>query len=232
MRKLVATLALAGCSAAGTLPCVAQAPAPVEVGVHAGLASYSEMLGPEHHGESARFGSGWVVGIQAGYWPTARFGIRANGGYADRPLSLGSSFNTTQVMDEEIRLWSVSGDLLIRPLPGPFNVGGWEALPFVALGAGAKRVHFVNEAQLGAVNGRAFSQHSIAFVHEWEPMGVVAAGADVPISDRLAVRFEAGDRFWNPPVRWLGRMTDEAGEIVHEPYAQVGASLLLPWGLR
>lgn len=113
-----------------------------DLGVNGGASWYSPMLGGEQINNAngnVRFQAGWLAGAQATLWVTPRIGIRANGTYTDRPLKQGNGFMAADnQLYKDINLWSGSGDLMLRLRRPGETFTRMEALPYIALGLGAK----------------------------------------------------------------------------------------------
>ena len=217
-----------------------------DVGVFGGGSWYSAMLDDEHLGEGSddvRYKAGWVTGLQATFWATPRFGIRAHGAFTERPLNGGdeSQENEDGNLLEDINLWSASGDLMIRLIPDGYNMAGYSSMPYIALGIGGKNTNpagdFVVVPETGSEDettgvyfeptpGNGFFQMS-----QWTLMGLAALGTDLRLADNFGLRLEVGDRFWDATIRdaeTIGTNPDEdVGKVTHEIYGQIGAHLLL-----
>ncbi|MBI4410626.1 MAG: hypothetical protein HY561_13010 [Gemmatimonadetes bacterium] len=222
-----------------------------DLGVHGGFGWWSSMLDDEHLGqntEDIKFESGWLTGAQATLWLGRNLGIRANFGYTERPLVLGSfdeldDDKSTDII-EDINLWSGSGDVLIRFLgPNPRDFVGFEALPYLALGVGAKWINpaidvTVNRTDGGTKEGARFrdpqSGRNFLIAEETQLMGLAALGTDLRVSPRFAIRLEVGDRFFDAPLYLLNAtgttMVEEGeediGNVTHEVYGQLGLHML------
>jgi hypothetical protein len=83
-----------------------------------------------------KFGSGWLVGTQLGYWFSDNIGIRANGRYADRDVQ-GNDLDDVSFINS-VNLWSATGDLLLRFVKPAEEYSSMEFLPYLALGAGLR----------------------------------------------------------------------------------------------
>ncbi|MFW6330213.1 MAG: hypothetical protein ACOC3J_00675 [Gemmatimonadota bacterium] len=247
-RTLWAALAVAVGGLIGAAPADAQEfqPYKFDIGVNGGFAWYSDMLDDTHLGEDAedvKFESGWLTGAQLTFWATPNFGIRANGTYTERPLVEGSfdelSGDESTNIREDINLWTVSGDLMIRPWGEGYMMGGVQSLPFLALGAGGFYADVSDEQDLGN-NYRGFSftagvdpaaQEEFLFVEEWKLMGLVALGTDLRFANNFALRLELGDRIFDAPLRdaeeFETNPDEDRGKVTHMVYAQIGAHLLL-----
>jgi hypothetical protein len=246
-RTLLAALAVTVTGLFGAAPADAQDRPDYrfDLGVNGGFAWYSDMLDDTHLGEDAediKFESGWLTGIQATFWLTDMFGIRANGTFTERPLVRGSfdELDTDESTDirEDINLYSISGDLMIRPFPDGYMMGSIESTPFIALGAGAKHANAAASYDLGNdYEGFAFTAGSGAFatdflfVEEWKLMGLAALGTDLRLADNFGLRLEFGDRIWDAPLRDAAEFAadpdEDRGKVTHELYAQLGAHVLL-----
>ncbi len=244
-RTLLAALAVAVTGLFGAAPADAQdfPEYKFDLGINGGFAWYSDMLDDEHlvdNGEDVKFESGWVLGLNGTYWFTPSIGLRANGAYSERPLVLGSydeidtNDSSTDII-EDVNLWSVSGDLMFRPLADGYRMGGIASMPFIALGLGAKYTDIANEVDLGNdYRGVRFTEtqtgNEFALVEEWQLMGLAALGTDLRFSDRFALRLELGDRIWDSPLRGPNFAADpdeDVGKVQHELYLTLGAHFLM-----
>lgn len=213
-----------------------------DVGVFGGGSWYSAMLDDEHLGEGSddvRYKAGWVTGLQATFWATPRFGIRAHGAYSERPITGGDDAQQDEDgnLIDDVNLWSASGDLMIRLMPDGMMMGRWASMPYLALGIGGKNTNPPGDIVLIAEDektgvpfapeaGNTFYQMS-----EWTLMGLAALGTDVRLSDNFGLRLEVGDRFWDATLRdpdeLIADPDEDVGKVTHEIYGQIGAHLLL-----
>jgi opacity protein-like surface antigen len=214
-----------------------------DIGVFGGGSWYSAMLGDDHLADDTdgvRYKAGWVTGLQATLWATPRIGIRANGAYSERPIDGG--LESQQVVEdnllEDINLWSLSGDLLLRPLAEPYSAFGTESRPYIALGIGAKRVNPAGDLDIAAggedLTGVYFEPepgNGFFVIEEWKLMGLAALGTDFRLSNNVGLRLEFGDRFWDSALRDADVIAqdpeEDVGKVVHELYGQLGLHLLL-----
>ena len=248
-RFLLAALAVAVTGLFGAAPAEAQdfPDYRFDIGVNGGFAWYTDMLDDTHLGDDAedvKYESGWLTGAQITMWATPRFGIRANGTYTERPLVLGSydeidAEDDSNDLIEDINLWNITGDLMIRPLANGLALGGMQSMPFLALGVGAKYNDLAVEEPVATTEGddELYGQffgaggEQFAIVEEWQLMGLVALGTDLRLADNVGLRLEVGDRFWDAPLRGAAELAvdpeEDLGKVVHEPYAQLGLHLLL-----
>ena len=213
----------------------------LDLGINGGGSWYSDMLDDDHlpaGSEDVMYETGWLVGAQATLWLTDRFGLRANGTYTERPLTLGSyseiGFDESTDVIEDINLWNVSGDLMIRLLPDGYSMGGIASYPYLALGAGARYTDLAVENPIaGDLLGRQFGvgDDAFAIVEEWHLMGLVGLGTDLRLADMFAIRLEVGDRIWDAPFRDMATVQanpdEDVGNVTHEVYGQIGLHLLL-----
>ncbi|HSH44618.1 MAG TPA: hypothetical protein VK966_02110 [Longimicrobiales bacterium] len=220
-----------------------------DIGVFGGGSWYSSMLDDEHLGEdtdAVRYKAGWVTGAQLTWWAAPRFGIRANGAFTERPLTGGDdgAQDENDNLLSDINLWSVSGDLMLRPTAEPWMWGNVASRPFIALGVGGKNTNPAGDIVVVPGNGddettgvyfdptvptddgNGFFQMS-----EFTLMGLAALGTDMRLGRNFGLRLEVGDRFWDATLRSpdeIGTDADEdVGKVTHEIYGQLGAHLLL-----
>ncbi len=192
----------------------------------------------------ASFKPGWLMGAQATLWPTARFGIRANLAYTERPLTRETDFRTdtdqfdADVLVDDVNLWPVTGDVLIRFREPNETWQGSEFLPYLALGAG---VTFVNPAPNvartidgEAETGATFTAEPGApfFLAEKSGLtGLAGLGGDLRFSETGFLRLEVGDRIlFDPPIYDDPPGTDAIGDLTHMLYGQAGLHVAM--GLR
>jgi opacity protein-like surface antigen len=244
-RTLLAALAVAVTGLFGAAPADAQdfPDYKFDLGINGGFAWYSDMLDDAHLGndaEDVKLESGWIVGLNGTYWFTPRVGLRANGAFSERPLVLGSydeiSGNDNTDLVNDVNLWSVSGDLMYRPLADGYRMFGAASMPFIALGLGAKYTDIPFERDLGNdYRGARFTEpqtgNQYAIVEEWQLMGLLALGTDLRFSDRFALRLELGDRIWDSPLRDMATFAadpdEDVGKVQHELYLTLGAQFLM-----
>lgn len=202
-------------------PVSAQTPWRFDVGVNGGGSWYSSLLGGDDTGgDAAKFQPSWLTGGQVGVWFTPRIGIRANMTYTDTKLKQGDT-----ELYGDVNLWSGSGDVLIRLTNPRSNFTGFQALPYVALGAGAKWINPAGDffavvdggdADSGVpftcVSGSCFGPGGVPvagaanlFLKESASfMGLGGIGADLRVARNFAIRVEAGDRIYKPTVVAVG----------------------------
>lgn len=202
-----------------------------DIGINGGGSTYSALLDDQRLGEgteNVKFRENWLTGAQATLWITPMIGIRANGTYTDTELKQGDL-----VFANDVNLWSGSGDLMFRFKRPRDTWQGFEALPYVALGAGAKWVnpagdrYFVTNGDGESVSGVPFgctagvcfgpggvptAASNVFFLREKTSfMGLGGLGADLRFTPRFAVRVEAGDRIYKPSVVEVGAAGFPAG---------------------
>lgn len=227
----------------------------VDFGVNGGGSWYSQMLDESEAGfEGARFRAGWLVGSQLTVWPWSRVGIRANGTYTDRPIRADEDvlgLDDGRTLYGNVNLWSGSGDLMWRFVRGPNETWqGFEALPYLALGAGAKWVNPAGDDQMcvDPVENKTWEcaaihptpNVSLAVGERSVFMGLIGLGADFRLSPRTALRLEVNDRIWKPPVYRIDNIVgnqlvlansdSRATNYIHEIGGQLGLHVL--FGLR
>ncbi len=244
--------------AALLLPMAAGAPLAAQswradLGINGGGSWYSPLISGDNVNNTngdVRFRAGWLVGAQAGLWLTPRIGIRANGTYTDRPLKQGNSFMGSDTeLWHDVNLWSGSGDLMFRFKEPAATWTRMEALPYLALGLGAKWIApagngaflFNNTTanttvngipiNVAAAGGTTFPAFFLPSQHRL--MGLVGLGSDFRLARSLGLRLEAGDRLYKPkvfamtaPATFTGT-EDNVGKLVNEPYIQLGLHALL-----
>ena len=214
-----------------------------DVGVFGGGSWYSAMLDDQHLGEGSddvRYKAGWVTGLQATFWATPRFGIRAHGAFSERPITGGDEGqqNADGNLLSDVNLWSLSGDLMIRLIPDGYWMGGLESNPYLALGIGGKNTNPPGDVSIpGDENERTGTifgptpNMGVWQVSQWTLMGLAALGTDLRLSDNFGLRLEVGDRFWDATLRSdasvIAGDDEDIGKVTHEIYGQLGAHLLL-----
>lgn len=215
-----------------------------DVGVFGGGSWFSNTLEDEHlnlEDNKARYKAGWVSGFQAGVWFTPRIGLRADLAYTERPFVLTEEEVFTEagddVLRDDINLWGLSGDLLIRFREPNTQWVGREFLPYVALGLGAQITNPAEDTQVEDEDGALFGTNDAAFLiaHKTTLMGLVGVGADLRLSPNFAVRMEVNDRIWDPaifPLNFSGETftraegDEDVGKVTHWVSGQVGLHLL------
>jgi hypothetical protein len=199
-------------------------------------------------GSHVKFGSGWLVGTQLGYWFSDNIGIRANGRYADRDVQ-GNDIDDFSFISS-VNLWSATGDLLWRFVAPAEEYSGMEFLPYLALGAGLKWQNpggdnftctdtFKNEAfACGPLTtGLPNSPRTFAVDENSVFAGLIGLGADWRISRNFAIRTEINDMIFKPKVYaatqtgtsnnyTLPNGDENIGNTVHEIGGQIGLQFL------
>lgn len=221
-----------------------------DIGVFGGGSWYSSMLDDDHLGEDTddvRYKAGWVTGLQATWWASPRFGIRANGAFTERPLTGGDegAQNEDGNLLSDVNLWSVSGDLMLRLTRDPMLWGAAESRPYLALGVGGKNTNPPGDIVVIGETGDEDETTGVYFdptvptddgngffqMSQFTLMGLAALGTDLRLADNFGLRLEVGDRFWDATIRdpsEIGTDPDEdVGKVTHEIYGQLGAHLLL-----
>ena len=254
-RHVVVALATASAVIASVTPALAQSWR-ADIGVNGGGAFYTKLLSSDDFGgsgDAVKFAPGWLTGAQLGFWFSPRIGIRANGTYTDDKLKQGSD----NELYGHVNLWSLSGDLLFRLKTPAATFTKMEALPYIALGAGAKWINpagdfwFLNTGESGipltCSGGNCFGPGGARvagatnfFLQEGPRfMGLAGIGADLRLARNFALRLEAGDRIYKPKVLGLGAglgtfpttitpsSTDNLAKLVNEIYGQIGLHMLL-----
>jgi len=194
-----------------------------DLGVNGGGSVYTSMLSSDNFtaGDAVKFKPNWLIGAQLGFWFTPRIGLRANGTYTDTPLKSGS-----EVLFDDVNLWSLTGDLLFRFKEPAATFTRTEFLPYLALGAGAKWINPAGEGFVASAAGGT-NRTGVPFVcgtailpaggaHCAGPavgnganffltkstrfMGLVGLGGDLRLARNFAVRLEIGDRLYKPQI--------------------------------
>lgn len=219
-----------------------------DVGVNGGGSWFSTMLDEDHLGsatdQNIRYEPGWLVGGQAGFWFTPRIGLRANLAYTERPLQdADDPISVGTDLAEDINLWGISGDLMVRFREPNDRWIGTEWLPYVALGLGMQRT---NPAANTQVTGPSDGEEGLIFgvgdqdfllAEENAFMGLVGVGTDLRLSPRFAVRMELNDRIFDPNIYALNETDpgvfefaepggEDIGNVTHQVSGQVGLHLL------
>ncbi|MGH7474990.1 MAG: outer membrane beta-barrel protein [Longimicrobiales bacterium] len=210
-----------------------------DLGIYGGGSWYSSSLDDDQLGQDAedvKFEPGWQLGTQLGWWLHPRFGLRANGGYSERPLDQGG-----EVVAGDINLWDVTGDLMIRLRPVPEEWFGTETLPYLALGAGVKEINPATNIPIenGEVDGIMFfpegsqaAGQTFFMDHKTKFQALVGLGADFRFRPNMALRLEVGDRIWDTPIHFLqGDQRfppgdENIGNWVHQVYGNLGLQFL------
>ncbi len=145
---------------------------------------------------------GWLAGLQTEFYPGGgALGIRLSGFYARRAL---------EDLDDEYGLLTANLGLTLRSFPLR-SLGSLQ--PYLALTAGGTRYAAVDDAP--AFGDGAFGADPVYRVH-----ATAAAGFDVPVAYRTALRLEVGDRVIFPAV---GESPDPDGfPTVHTPVILLG----------
>jgi hypothetical protein len=203
----------------------------VDLGISGGVSGYTAML------EDVRMEAGWIVGTQATFWLTPGFGIRANGGYTERNLAEGGFFDAGEpfhVLD--VNQWTVTGDLMWRWNPDGYAMGSARSVPYLTGGFGARYFDMAGEGEVPGTDERGVTFDApdggrYSMVEKWEPAGRVGIGTDFRLADAFGLRLELGDLIWGAPLQESLRQPraagDDAGDVVHEIYASLGANILL-----
>lgn len=214
-------------------PMVVAAPASAQswkwdFGVQAGYARFTKSVNADSLGLAAggdnepylRFENKVRFGGTLGYWFTKSVGIRANYKYSDNSLMEGQS--ETKLI-EPVNLHSGSGDLLFRLGQPRETWGGFEALPYLALGLGAKWANPTQDRQTCVESDGKGQECSVAQVAGGRPfalaedktiMGLVGLGADLRFSPHMALSLEASDRIFRPQIAAAAATADP---VVFEP---------------
>lgn len=210
-----------------------------DIGINVGGTGFTSMLDDDHLGadtDDVRFEAGWLTGAQVTGWITQRIGLRGNMTFTERPINQGDFFDTGDEhnLAEDINLWTFSGDLLFRF--ARLGLFGAETQPFLALGLGIAHTNPAGDQPIaGELEGRTFftnaGQPFVVAEEENELMGLVALGTDLRLADHFGLRFEIGDRIHDSPLRGhpevFANQDEDVGNVIHQPYAQIGAHLLL-----
>jgi hypothetical protein len=221
-----------------------------DIGVNGGFSWYSESLDDEVAGpEGARFKAGWLLGSQVTFWPSSKFGLRANMTYSYRPMVSDGDIPALEdnVLHGSMNLWSGSGDLLIRLRQPNESWLGRETLPYIALGLGGKWVNPAGDFYTCVDNeeGKEWdcapifpTTGPLAVGEQKVLMGLVGLGADFRLSPSSALRLEINNRMYKPQV-YNGAAANAANQIVlpqgdalvsqltHEVGAQLGFHFLM-----
>lgn len=220
-----------------------------DVGAFGGGSWFSTMLSEEHIAggtgdESIRYEPGWLLGGQATFWLNPRLGLRADLAYSERSLQdANDPLDPDREIAEDINLWGISGDVMIRLRQPNDRWSGSEFLPYIALGAGIQRtnpadkatVTGANETEDGLIFGVGTSDFLLA--EDNALMGLIGLGADWRLGPNFAVRLELNDRIYDPRIFLLedtgaGDFTfaqpdEDIGKVTHWVSGQVGLHLLL-----
>ena len=194
----------------------------------------------------ASFKPGWLLGAQATLWPTARFGIRANLAYTERPFVRETDFPgrtdtddlDADVLVDDVNIWSGTGDLLIRFTEPAETFEGSEFLPYLALGAGltwvnpaVNRTRTIDGEEEEGMNFDAEPGESFFLAGKSGLTGLVGLGGDMRFSETAFLRLEVGDRIlFDPPIYTDPPGEDPVGDLTHLLYGQAGLHIAL--GLR
>jgi hypothetical protein len=219
-----------------------------DIGANVGGSMHTPTLGSAEgfNGGDAKFGTGWLLGSQLTLWPTSRFGLRGNFNYSDRPYDANAQLSSS------VKLWSGSGDVMIRFKTPHETWSGKETLPYVALGLGRKWVNPSGNqltcydrprSQIWTclpLQQGAGATNTFALGDWWKEalMVLVGVGADYRMTPNWLLRFELSDRMYKPQIeavsRFLGGNLYDVpdGEAnlskrVHEISLQAGIHLTL-----
>jgi hypothetical protein len=205
-----------------------------DIGINAGGAFWTPLLRTTDMNTegSLRWKAGWIAGLHGTAWLTPQIGVRANFAYTDRPIEWS---NTGEIWMENTNLYNLTGDLMFRPMGSPALLMGRGAMPYIALGVGGKMVNTAGTTIETPVEGRFIDANAGRFVvgNETVIQGLVALGTDLRLAPSMALRFELGDRIFNPKTYRVGPMggpvgTEErVGPLVHELYGILGLQFLL-----
>ena len=202
-----------------------------DIGLNGGGSWYSSMLSNDQfggNGDPVHFKPNWLTGAQLTLWAMPRIGVRANFTYTDAKMRQGSN-----ILFDDVNLWSGTGDLLFRfHRPAP-EFTHMEMLPYLALGAGAK---WHNPAQdnfsvydpttqetwtgapftctSGTCAGLRTGGSSFFLSEERVFMGLAGLGTDVRLAPNFGLRLEVGDRIWKPALIAVTSASTHAGAIV------------------
>lgn len=222
-----------------------------DLGVGGGGAFFTKSLknGDEvtiNEDAEASFKPGWLMDAQATIWPTARFGIRANLAYTERPLVRETDFpgrSDTDAFDADVlvddnNIWAATGDVLIRFAEPAETWQGSEFLPYLALGAG---VTYINPAPNATRTIDGEQETGAPFVADPGDNFFLAnksgltllggLGGDLRFSETSFLRLEFGDRILlDPPIYTDPPGADDVGDLTHMLYGL--ATLHVAMGLR
>src|SRR5688572_13408245 len=192
-----------------------------DFGVYGGYSWYSKLLDSDETGlpddaagQTFKWESGFMGGIQIGYNFGSNLGVRLNTRYTDRPI-VGSDLEDFEFVSST-NLWAASLDLLWRFKNPPDEFLGTEIYPFLAVGLGAKWMNpggdqftcndtgggesfacvpFTSGGPQGSVNSRTF-----AIGEKNSLMGLIGLGADWRLSRSFILRTEINDQIYSPQV--------------------------------
>ena len=227
----------------------------VDLGINGGYSWMSNFLKAEATGlaEDApgshlRFGPGWLVGTQLGYWFNDKIGIRANGRYADRPVE-GNDLQDFNFIDH-VNLWGATGDLMIRFVAPAEEYTKMEFLPYLALGGGLKWQNpagdefTCNNTQENKafncgpfITGLPNSPRTFVVDENSVFAGLIGLGADWRVARNFAIRTEISDQIFKPKVYAATRVgtsdtftlsngDEKVSSTVHEIGGQIGLQFL------
>jgi hypothetical protein len=186
-----------------------------DIGAQAGYARFTKSVTADSLGLASsadndpylRFENKVRFGGTLGYWFTKSVGLRADYKYSDNSLMEGQS--ETKII-EPVNLHSGSLDLLFRLGQPNETWSGFEFLPYLALGAGAKWANPTQDvdtcvesdgkgqecsAAVLPQGGRPF-----ALAEDKTIMGLVGLGTDLRFSPHVALSLEASDRIFRPQI--------------------------------
>jgi len=233
----------------------------VDFGINGGYSWMSNFLGPDETGlaedaigSHVKFNNNWLVGTQLGYWFGPKFGIRANGRYADRAVKGNDIDENVSSGDfdfiNSVNLWAATGDLMIRFASPADEFTKMEILPYLALGAGMRWQNpggdqftcndpAENEAfACGPLTtGLPNSPRTFVLDEDSYLTGLVGLGADWRLSRNFAIRTEINDLIYKPKVYTASQVGTSAtytltnneesvAKTVHEIGAQIGLQFL------
>jgi hypothetical protein len=218
-----------------------------DIGVNGGYSWYRSMMNEEALGvtdASLGFKAGPLVGAQLGFWAAPNVGLRLNGTYADRPVELDGTGDSSELLGN-VNLWSGSLDLLWRFGRPNLDWQGTEVLPYLALGLGMKVINpagdnfecrdATGDDTSSCAPFNVGTTTTYALDEDSHIMGLVGLGTDVRLSPNFALRLEVNDRIYKPDLYAvvtnadgsLGYSESSVSRTVHEVSGQVGLHLLM-----
>lgn len=240
------------------LAAVATAPASAQSwkwdwGVNVGYNWFTNSMGRDlttlqGDGGEVHFKPGVLFGSQLGYWFGPKFGIRANGRYQSSALR-GNNLDTDFV--EDVNLWGATGDLMWRFKAPSAELKKWEALPYLALGVGAKWHNptgdgfTCNDPTDGSsftcspfVTGIPGARQGWALGEQNALAGLIGLGADWRMGRSLNLRTEISDMIFKPQIEratipttagartWTLPTGENIAKTTHELAFQLGLHFL------
>lgn len=214
-----------------------------DIGLGGGGSWLSSALDEDRLGSDANvgFGASWLTNAQATLWFGPRLGLRANFGYADRPLEFdgtGDVFTGGPDLIDNVNLWTGTGDVMLRLAAPRETFDGAHLLPYLTAGVGARWVNPAGDAlavDADGTTGSGFTINDNDYVlrESTETLWRVGLGTDIRMSRNMSLRLEAGDMIWSAPIDAatvngaVAINESDISQTQHEIYGTIGLSFLM-----